>query len=110
VSRKDSGKRVVKAVMTNPVPDAGHTSQGLRDLRMRSGKEARDLLSAVATALNACEKAGLLIQLAHGAAFSSEGYVLPVGGGELSMIGERWVARTRAMTEFPVPPSFGDED
>lgn len=109
--RKDPGRRAVKAVMTVPPHDPDRTSQGLRNVRMRSGKTAHDLLSAVADALNACEKAGVIVQLAHGAAITNEGYVLPVGGdGEVSMIGDRWVARTRALTEFSDQASGDDED
>lgn len=110
-SRKDPGKRAVKAVMTIPPHDPDRTSQPLREARMRSGKQARDLLATLADALNACEKAGMFVQLAHGAAITNEGYVLPVGGaGEVSMMGERWVPRTRVLTEFSPPPSSGGED
>ena len=100
-SRKDPGKRAVKAVMTTPVPEYRYRG---------SEGEASRLLAAVADALNACDAAGILVSLAHGALISNQGYVLPVGGGEICDAGERWVARTRMMTEFPVPPSFGDED
>ena len=96
------GSRAVRAVMTNPPHDPDRTDSSLRNVRTRSGKSARDLLTVLADALNACEKTGLLVYLADGAAITNEGYVLPVGGaGEMSMIGERWVARTRELTEFP---------
>ena len=98
----EPGTRAVHAVMANPPHDQDRTNSSLRNVRMRSGKSARDLLSALAGALNACEKAGLLVGLADGAAITNEGYVLPVGGaGDISMIGERWVPRTRELTEFP---------
>jgi hypothetical protein len=97
------GGRVVKAVMTNTPHDPDRTSPELRNVRVRSGKEAWELLTRLADALNACEKAGLLVGLADGAAITNEGYVLPVGGaGECTMIGERWVARTRDLAKFPV--------
>lgn len=99
----DPGSRAVRAVMTNPPHDPDRTSQALRDARRRSGVEAWKLLKGLADALNACEKAGLLVYLADGAAITNEGYALPVGGaGEVSMIGERWVARTRDLAKFPV--------
>ena len=98
----ETGTRAVHAVMTNPPHDPDRTNSSLRDVRTRSGKKARDLLSGLAAALNACEKAGLLVGLADGAAITNEGYVLPVGGaGDISMMGERWVPRTRELTEFP---------
>jgi hypothetical protein len=99
--RKDPGKRAVKAVMTAPVPEYRYKG---------SEREAARLLTAVADALNACEAAGILAGLAHGALISNQGYVLPIGGGDVPLAGERWVVRTKTMTEFPVPPSFGDED
>lgn len=53
------------------------------------------LLSAVADALNACERHGLVVDLEHGAALTSRGYILPVGDGRL---GSRWAVRTRLET------------
>ena len=99
----DPGSRAVRAVMANPPHDPERTSSGLRNLRMRSGREAWELLAGLADALNACEKAGLLVYLADGAAITNEGYVLPVGGADdLPALGERWVARTRDLARFPV--------
>ena len=98
--RKGPGKRAVRAVMTTPVPEYRYRG---------TGREAARLLGAVADALNACEAAGILVGLAHGALISNQGYVLPVGGGEYVHAGERWAARTRTMTEFP-GPAGDDED
>jgi len=58
------------------------------------------LLSSVADALNACERAGIIVDLDHGALESRAGYVLPVGDPRL---GSRWAVRMRA-------PSGGDEE
>jgi hypothetical protein len=63
--------------------------------------DAESLLGAVASALTACEAAGITVKLKHGIVTSREGYVLPVGG--------QWVARTRAYTEF-TPAAGGDDD
>lgn len=50
------------------------------------------LLAAVAEALNACERHGLVVDLEHGAALTTRGYVLPVGD---SRLGSRWAVRSR---------------
>ena len=50
----DPGSRAVRAVMANPPHDPERTSSGLRNLRMRSGREAWELLAGLADALNAC--------------------------------------------------------
>lgn len=50
------------------------------------------LLAAVADALNACERHGLAVDLEHGAALTTRGYVLPVGDARL---GSRWAVRER---------------
>jgi hypothetical protein len=89
-SRKQHGKRTARAVYSPP-------PEYRRD---GSGRVAPRLLTAVADALNACDKAGILVQLAHGAAITNEGYVLAVGDGNVPMMGNRWVARTRALTPF----------
>ena len=68
---------------------------------MTAQPDAEALLGAVATALTACEAAGIAVKLGHGIVTSREGYVLPVGG--------RWVARTLAYTEF-TPPAGDDDD
>jgi hypothetical protein len=49
-------------------------------------RKNRLLLHDLASALNACEKAGLNVKLRHGIVFSDAGYVLPVK--------DRWVSRT----------------
>jgi hypothetical protein len=61
--------------------------------------DAEALLGAVAGALTACEAAGIAVKLKHGIVLTRHGYVLPVG--------ESWVARTLAWTEFP---PMGDDD
>jgi hypothetical protein len=66
----------------------------------------RGLLSAVADALNACERARITVKLAHGAVLSNAGYVLPVYPGA----GERYVVRTMALTEFSGQAGSDDED
>jgi len=71
---------------------------------------APELLARVARALNDCELAGLMLQVAHGAVISDAGYVLRIvlphepGDG-----GETWQVRTRMLTEFP-PPDGDDLD
>lgn len=50
------------------------------------------LLTAVADALNALERAGIAVDLEHGAALTTQGYVLPVGDGRL---GSRWAVREK---------------
>jgi hypothetical protein len=58
------------------------------------------LLGQVADALNACERAGVTIRLAHGSVVTGHGYVLAVGEPRL---GSRWQARTR----LPAPAGPG---
>jgi hypothetical protein len=55
-----------------------------------SRPDAARLLPALADALNACERAGITVQLAHGAAWTRHGYVLPAGDPR---IGSLWAAR-----------------
>lgn len=65
--------------------------------------DAGPLLSSVAAALTACEKAGIAVKFKHGAVWTEHGYVFQVG--------ERtWAARTRAYTEFSPAPSGSDEE
>lgn len=59
------------------------------------------LLGAVATALAACDEAGLKVKLKHGIVITRHGYVLPVG--------DQWVARTLAYTEFSDGSSDDDD-
>ena len=54
--------------------------------------DAAPLLSAVADALNACERAGIALDLFHGAVLTTYGYVFPAGDARL---GYRWAVRTR---------------
>lgn len=62
--------------------------------------DAGRLLAALADALNACERAGIMIDAPRDAVMTSHGYVLPVGG---SRLGARWAARTRLSAPFPQP-------
>jgi hypothetical protein len=54
------------------------------------------LLSAVSEALNALERAGIAVDLDHGAVLTACGYVLPVGDARL---GSRWAVRMRTGPE-----------
>lgn len=54
------------------------------------------LLAAVADALNACERHGLIPELEHGAVLTRHGYVLPLGDARL---GSRWAVRMPASAE-----------
>lgn len=66
---------------------------------------APEMLAALASALNALDKAGLRVKFAHGAALTDAGFVFRLASPEAS--GETWQARTRTLTEFPVP--IGDD-
>jgi hypothetical protein len=57
-----------------------------------SASDPDRLLGAVADALNQCERHGLAVDLEHGAALTTRGYVLPVGD---SRLGSRWAVRSR---------------
>jgi len=63
------------------------------------------LLGAVADALNKCERAGIAVTLAGGAAQTDHGYVMAVGDRRL---GTRWAARLRA--HHPMSPEPGPDD
>ena len=65
--------------------------------------DAAALLSLVASALSACEAAGITVKLKHGAVITPLGYVLPLGDG-------KWAARTLTWTEFSVQAGSEDED
>ena len=67
--------------------------------------DADRLLGAVADALNTCERAGVIVDLEHGAAMTRLGYVVPTGDGRL---GSRWGIRKRMWPA--VPPDSSDED
>jgi hypothetical protein len=59
--------------------------------------DAGRLLGAVAAALNALERAGVAVDLNHGAVLTTYGYVLPAGDARL---GSRWAVRTRIEPEM----------
>lgn len=69
------------------------------------GLPPADLLSEIATALNAAEVEGIPVELAHGAVITDWGYVLRLD----AVKGQRWQARTRMLAEFPAPAPDGDE-
>ena len=79
---------------------------GILDTSIITEEGVRALLSAVADALNACERARITVKLAHGCVLSAAGYVLPV----FPDAGERYAVRTMALTEFSSAPSGGEED
>ena len=87
--------KAVKAVMSGTwrTPPAEQDAQ-----------DVQKLLAAVADALNACDRAGFTVKLAHGAALTRAGYVIPI----FTEPGERYAVRTMALTEFPVAGE--DED
>jgi hypothetical protein len=58
--------------------------------------DARRLLSDVAGALNACERAGIPVDLSHEVVVTGYGYVLPIGDPRL---GARWQARMKTTPE-----------
>lgn len=62
------------------------------------------LLAAVADALNACERAGIVIDSPASAVMTSHGYVLPSGDARL---GARWQARLR-LRHAQTPPGDGE--
>jgi hypothetical protein len=87
--RKRHGSKAAKAVSATPRYQPGRPDSAL-------------LLGAVCDALNACERAGITVKLAHGSVITEAGYVFPVGPDTAP-----WAVRTRMLTEFPVS---GDED
>jgi len=64
-----------------------------------SKPDASALLSAAADALNALERAGIAVDLAHGAILTTCGYVLPAGDARL---GSRWAARMKIEPDLAV--------
>lgn len=62
-----------------------------------------ELLGDIAYAMNQAEVSGAAIELTHDAVITDYGYVFRLG----DEYGERWQARTKVLTEFPVPP--GDD-
>jgi hypothetical protein len=95
--RKDPSDKAVKAFMAYGEP------AGKLDESVITEPDLHVLLSAVADALNACERNRITVKLAHGAVLSNVGYILPV----YPDAGERYAVRTMALTEFPVA---GGED
>ena len=79
---------------------------GILDQSVITETEVQALLSVVAGALNACERARITVKLAHGAVLTNAGYVLPV----YPEAGERFAVRTMALTEFSVQAGSEDED
>ena len=69
---------------------------GILDTSVITEEGVRALLTAVADALNACERARITVKLAHGAVLTRVGYVLPI----YPDAGERYAVRTMALTEF----------
>jgi len=66
---------------------------------------AETLLSTVAAALNACERAGLIIDnLQDRTVWTRAGYVVPFGDERL---GTRWTVRARIPPPPPPPPHGG---
>ena len=82
--------------MTDPDPlesfRSGRLGPPVRPAAFTSARDPSSLLAAVAEALNACERNGLVVDLERGAALTSRGYVLPVGDVRL---GSRWAVRQR---------------
>ena len=72
-----------------------------------SPADPQRLLSAVADALNQCERHGLVVDLEKDGVITTRGYVLPVGD---SRLGSRWAARMRTPSGY-IPEDEGrDED
>jgi hypothetical protein len=76
-------------------------------VKLRTAERAAQLLSNVATALNECEKAGILPILAHNAVITEWGYVLYLPGPHEYTVGELWKVRTRDL--MPPPEPANDE-
>jgi hypothetical protein len=91
VKRKDPSDKAVKAFAAYGEP------AGMLDTSVITETDIEVLLTAVAGALNACERARITVKLAHGAVLTRVGYVLAV----YPDAGERFTVRTMALTEFP---------
>lgn len=61
---------------------------------------AASLLDPLASALSACERAGIHPRLRHGVVYTDLGYVLPTNDG--------WVVRTLAYLPFSTPVADPD--
>jgi hypothetical protein len=97
---KDPSDKAVKAFAAYGEP------AGELDPTCITETDVQVLLSAVAAALNACERTRITVKLAHGAVLTNVGYVLAV----FPEAGERFAVRTMALTEFPVQADSSDED
>ncbi len=73
---------------------------------MAAQPDAAALLSAIADALNAAERAGITISSPQIAVMTSHGHVLPIGDARL---GTRWAARAKVPHEMS-PATRGDDD
>lgn len=98
--RKDPSDKAVEAFMAHGGPS------GVLDASVITETDVHVLLSAVADALNACDRARITVKLAHGAVLTRAGYVLPV----YPEAGERFAVRTMALTEFGAQAGSEDED
>ena len=79
----------------------------LRPPAFAAASDPARLLSSVADALNALEKAGITVDLAGGAVMTPRGYVMAVGDPRL---GSRWAARTRVWTPLQPEDDGSGED
>lgn len=68
---------------------------------------APKLLSFLADALNACERAGIPVSLDHGIVVTGYGYVLPLGEPRL---GNRWQARAKIDGGYPAEDDSSDDE
>jgi hypothetical protein len=75
---------------------SGRLGPAIHPPAFTSASDPSRLLAAVADALNQCERHGLVVDLEHGAALTTQGYVLPVGDCRL---GSRWAVRSRLEAE-----------
>jgi len=71
---------------------SGRLGPAIHPPAFAAASDASRLLAAVADALNQCEHHGLAVDLEHGAALTTQGYVLPVGD---SRLGSRWAVRQK---------------
>jgi hypothetical protein len=74
---------------------SGRLGPPVRPQAFTSASAPSRLLSAVAEALNALERAGITADVDHDAVSTRYGYVLPVGDARL---GSRWAVRSRLET------------
>ena len=92
--------------MTDPAPlDSYRQGRLGRVPAFTPATDPARLLAAVADALNALERAGIVTEVDHCAVSTRYGYVIPVGDPRL---GSRWAYRARIPAEFSA--QAGDED